>query len=297
MQYDLPADVTVSRATITLMTTLSRVIRSIELSNLDPSGKLTYDCGLIDRPGSYVFTLANASDGQVLVTSRALVARWSKVTLTLPREFETLAGAVALRFEVSDTQSCQAQDVSVLYSIQLRRYDDVSQYNVAYNFTSHDFTQFDDSSISVPCTAIDEAGDYQMFLTSSTAPDNPLATSNVMDVTWSPAYAVSAVARSVFPCAAGGFVVNYAQPQCPGTEDKIRLYEQILQYDTDVSGLTSRRFVTERRAVKRQWTVEFDCDVFDIDAHGYCFEYWSYTHDNKNHQQDQICVQTRDLPG
>ena len=289
--------VTVQLVSLTSSTTL----RSLTSTPLPQTGSLDFPCGLIDRPGSFVVRILNETSNRVLVESNEIAARWPKVTLGLPREFETLAGAVSLSFEIETALSCGALSHDVVYSMELRRYDtrDVIVYDLIRNFTQPDLSTFSNNdNIEMPCEIFDDVGFYQLWLHSSAAPAQPLAISNFMDVTWSTEYAVSTTSaeKSIFPCT-DTFRVLYSQPHCAGSSDKIQLYEQIQQYDSHVPGLTSLRYVTDATASVRDYQVLFDCELFDPDAYGYCFRYTSYTRAGRSTQQNEICVPTKDIPG
>ena len=302
VHYTVPGNVTLTSASIELVTSApERVVIALSLGTgtvTGETGELRYRCGFIDTPGTYHFRLLSSdstSTSTVVARSRDLHATWPRIHLRLPQEHKTLEGFVNMPVTLVDDVRCRPENSSVEFAINLQVSSDESfeASRLRLRSTLSDLQQAASAAITLACSAFDVAGWYRVTLVSSSDEESPIAVSNTMDVTWSLDYRISPSRSSVFACDQDtGLPIAYTQPTCPGSNDKIRLYKQVLLQ----SGY-SRVYMSEQRALRGGLQVSFPCSDFDINAYGYCFIYRSFAENEQIFDQDEVCVRTRDAPG
>jgi hypothetical protein len=265
--------------------------------------EITIYCGTVDYAGAYVFRLRERADSQILVESRVMNAIWPRSTITLPQTHTALTTEVTMFVHVEEVV-CESEHALSMYNLEVVYYGvnetfvgnrpEVKQYIFRQEVKRLSYLKTNVPRV-LSCDLMDQGGIYRGRLVSVYDEDYPVAVSQVMTVAWSDQYSLSSVTKSIFPCDLN-FRIQYTQPQCSGSNDKIRLYEQ-RQTDSSLASPVELVYLAEKRAGKRTNMAVFRCEKFEVDGYGYCFKYVSTARNGAVHEQKAICVPTEDVPG
>lgn len=277
----------------------SRVVATANIPSGYDEAEMTIECGTIDIPGVFHFRLVDQDDVSVLEDSDVTYVSWPRVTIVLPKHHRTLSGELTL-YLTSNGVTCDSVQANSTYSLEVlylgpnesqSTYTERDSTTIVYNETLRTLSGLKNVPLTLPCSLIDQSGIYQAVLRSSRDPDNPVAISNPLDVHWSESYSLLLNVNSLYSCDRH-VTVHYSQPQCPGIDDKIRLYRQTA---SKVGGLSVERrleYVMEMKARTKTNTVGFACSRFNTSVPGYCFKYVSVARSRAVHEQRIVCVPT-----
>lgn len=281
-------------------------------SNSPLTGQLTIDCGFIDFPGRVRLRLV-IGDEQLTVEGHVFDVTWPRVTLVLPQSHVTLSSDLVIRVYVRDvlcessptptptspSSSSFSSSQFLLELIYLGPNPDSPLTTphspspvVVYSHPIRTLSALLSLDIIVPCGLIDQAGLYQAALRST---DHPIAASDRMSASWSPAYNLVPVSGpSVFPCdEIAHLAVRYTQPRCYSRQDKVRLYRQVQRARGSIASPVDLAYVAERRADALGNVVRFPCEVLDREAIGYCFKYVSTANSGSVREEKMLCLPAR----
>ncbi|XP_068909443.1 uncharacterized protein gogo isoform X3 [Tenebrio molitor] len=128
------------------------------------------------------------------------------------------------------------------------------------------------------CELFGLAGYYALFLRpTATTHLLPHATAYVK-ADWSEQFVFNVHARSIFPCDvhSGGITVLFQYPSCIlATGDRVRLFARLRANVASLAPPTSLEYVAEKRVIRGQHSLHFDCDLFTERYVEYCFVYVS----------------------
>ena len=275
------------------------IVSTIGIPHDYKEGELTFMCGIIDYAGSFRFRLIQYYGGPTLIQTPIMYVSWPMFQLTLPQRHQALTKEVMLQF-TTEPNLCENDRSNSRFWIDVIYYgkndsttniDDPNRHRtVIHRQELHGITQMNDVQISFPCKYFDQAGIYQVFFFSSNSPaGKPISASNRLHVQWSDLYSLSSRVDSIFPC--GRFVqIYYSQPECSGSEDKIRMYKQLQIAESSVASPTNLFYVGEKRVRKGSSFVTFGCSMFQEAVPGYCFKYASIAHNGAVHEQRTLCL-------
>ena len=197
---------------------------------------------------------------------------------------------------------CDSAHRGVYYTLQLRYLglDDTAAAGLHHQtrelVDSRKFaslTSLGAQRMTYACRLIDQAGVYEATITSSHDATSVVATSNRVTVQWSDEYRLRADRASVLPCH-GALAVEFTQPSCSRSDDKVRLYVARRALHATTSRLL---YVTERRATTDQSSVSFECRLFNSTFFSYCFKYISTANNGAVHEQTTLCLPTNNATG
>ena len=193
-----------------------------------------FDCGIVDQAGTYTFKMIREEGGPVLNQTREMHAYWPKFRLKLPSTHQALTSEVSLQFSTGNAPRslCSPNSQDAVFKVDLIYYgrNDTNPDKAKNVISSQDVEAFSDQeqTYTFSCHLFDQAGMYEIHLTTNYQPGMPLATSNPMNTTWSTRYSLEAVnRRSIFPGCNQGITIAYKHAQCSGEQDKVRLYKQM----------------------------------------------------------------------
>lgn len=302
VQYSIPSNISLPNAFIRLIS-LGTNNKPVEITTLSvPLGvsasQLPVTCGIIEYAGDFALRLYMHSDGAMLA-ERLITVVWPKVDIIIPEEH------VALTKGVSVVIKSQARCRSLLHRYSLRldlvhlggnaSNQGSSRSDISY---SENLPMFTDSNVlrTFPCYAFDYVGSYQVLYKSSYKSGSVIARSNILRATWSRNYHINFYSNTVFPCN-GAVAVLYTQPECPGQDDKIRMFSMVRSTSGSPAAPIEYVYVAERRAVGKNEHVSFDCDLFKKDVTGYCFAYVSIARSGAVMEQKRFCVPAKEDAG
>lgn len=293
---------TLGAPTVQLVSTRdNEVVATANIPTGYDEAEMTIECGTVDLPGLFRFRLVDQDGVSVLEDTEVTYASWPHVTITLPRHHRTLSGELTL-YLTSSGITCDSMRPDSIFTLEVL-YLGPNESQTTYvqrNSTAVVFSETlrtlsgleEDVPITLPCSVIDQAGIYQAVLRSSRDPGNPIAISNTLDVHWSESYGVTLNGDSLYPCG-GTVTVHYSQPQCPGVDDKIRLYRQTSsKVGGPLPGEGRLEYVMEMKAKTNANTVGFACHRFNASVPGYCFKYVSVAKSRAVHEQKIVCLPT-----
>ena len=269
-------------------------------------GDISIRCGAVDFAGKFVFQLADSrgARSRVIAETSPVDVTWpsSAVTLRLPSTHDALTSRLNLSVDVASL-SCDSAHQGVYYTLQLL-YLGLDETLAAGGFQTREvvdsrkfptLTSLGAQRMTYACRLIDQAGVYEAAITSSKDARFAVATSNRLTVSWSDAYRLRVNVDTVLPCRRQ-LTVEFTQPSCSRSDDKIRLYAQRARHATS----SHLDYVTERRATStgvQQSTVAFECRLFNSTSLSYCFKYISTANNGAVHEQTTLCIPTNNATG
>jgi len=264
-------------------------------------GDISVKCGAVDSAGKFVFQLVDRQGprSRVIAETSSVDVSWpsSAVRLRLPSRHRALTSRLNLTVDVASLH-CDSAHRGVYYTLQLLY---LGPDDAADGFQSREvvdsrkfpsLTSLGAQQMTYPCRLIDQAGVYEVTITSSHDGRFAVATSNRVTVLWSDAYQLSVNVDAVLPCRRQ-LNVEFTQPSCSRSDDKIRLFAQRTRHAT----WSQLHYVTERRATSDQTAVSFECRLFNSTNFSYCFKYISTANNGAVHEQTTLCLPTNNSTG
>lgn len=117
---------------------------------------------------------------------------------------------------------------------------------------------------------------------------------------WSEQFVFNVHARSIFPCDvhSGGITVLFQYPSCIlATGDRVRLFARLRANVASLAPPTSLEYVAEKRVIRGQHSLHFDCDLFTERYVEYCFVYVSQAINDAVADVRMDCVPTLPVTG
>ena len=304
VHYTIPENITLEEGIIEVVLLKDdSIIMTTPIPVMFHQAEVTIYCGTVDNAGQYVFRMRENSEKPILVESQIMNAFWPRATITLPKNHTALTTEVTMFVHVEEV-ACESEHPDSMYNIEVVYYGEKEvlvggRPEPKQYIFREDIKRLSYLKTNVPkvlsCNLMDQGGIYRGRLVSVYDDEYPVALSEVMNVQWSDKYSLTAVRKSIFPCERN-FPVQYSQPECSGSNDKIRLYEQ-RQTDSSLASPVELIYLAEKRAGKLSNVVVFPCSKFDVSAYGYCFKYVSTAMSGAVHEQKAICVPTENVPG
>lgn len=299
VSVSIPLTLNISRASLELVSLQNdRRVTTYQL----PAGfvgdiSISVKCGAVDFAGQFIFQLVDrqGSQSRVIVKTSPVDVSWpsSAVKLLLPSSYRALTSPLQLTVEIDGLQ-CDSVHQGVYYMLQLRYLglDESDGFHTEQIVDSRKFptlVSLGAQQMTYACRLIDQAGVYEAVITSSHDNQFVVGKSNRLTVLWSEAYKLSTNVDAVLPCSRR-LVVEFTQPSCSRSDDKLRLYAQ--------RGPSSQlQYVTERRVVNDQSFVSFECRMFKSTDVFYCFKYISTANNGAVHEQTTLCLPTNNSSG
>jgi hypothetical protein len=239
----------------------------------------------------------------VLTNSGVITATWPEIIFTLPSAHIALTKTVYLRF-VSTEAKCNSKSRRSKYWIDItyqgRNPTDANPWIkpvVVDKDNILDLTKMDSRyEARFDCDVFDQSGYYQAILRSSYDPTGYIAKSGRMGVKWaSQMFGLEAMTGSIFPCTRA-FRMQYKQPPCPGSRDKMRMYKIKQEAVASVASPRKLEYVIEKTvdASGRKGILEYKCDLFEKGVAAYCFRYVSVSRTGGVKDQETICVPSKE---
>ncbi|KAL3880779.1 hypothetical protein ACJMK2_032990, partial [Sinanodonta woodiana] len=293
VEYITPQSVSLPNAFVRLVNIQPAKINEITTLGLDighKSGRLVYTCGLVEYPGTFEFQLHMYSGGPILARAKTIVS-WPKVRLQIP--YTHVAHTTSVPLAINSEARCNPLIRRYSFEIILEHtrtsvIGDSREIIYTKNFPN--ITLPTESVLdSFPCALFDTTGTFVAFLKSNFSANSTIASSNIMTVNWSTAYKVNLFQDTVFPCDSD-VPVMYTRPQCAGNKDKIRLFMLRRSISGSIASPVERLYITERHVDPNQNSVYFSCDLFNINALGYCFGYVTTSRNGAVTLQNERCM-------
>lgn len=116
---------------------------------------------------------------------------------------------------------------------------------------------------------------------------------------WSEQFLLNVLARNIFPCDPhSGIGVLFNYPECILDQaDRIRLFGKLRADVQSLAPPTTLHYVTEKRVIRGQHSLRFDCDFFSEKYIEYCFVYVSQAITNAVADVRMNCVPTLPVTG
>ncbi|XP_008482637.1 uncharacterized protein LOC103519326 [Diaphorina citri] len=120
-----------------------------------------------------------------------------------------------------------------------------------------------------------------------------------MTAAWNHQYEFNVHARSIFPCFAhGGITVLFQYPKCIlPISDKIRLFGKVPADVSSPRSPSSQIYITEKKVIRGQHSLQFGCDLFNEHYVEYCFVYVSQDSTGAVSDVKSDCVPTYPVSG
>lgn len=264
-------------------------------------GDISVKCGAVDFAGQFVFQLVDRLDparSHVVARTSPVNVSWpsSAVTLLLPSTHRALTSRLHLTVDVANLQ-CDSVHQGVYYELQLLYLgrDESDGFQTQQVVDSKKFptlVSLGAQQMTYACRLIDQAGIYEAVITSSHDSRFVVAKSNHLTVSWSAAYKLKVDVDTVLPCNKQ-LVVEFTQPSCSRSDDKLRLYAQRGTHPIS----SQLHYVTERRVINDESSVSFACRLFKPNDTSYCFKYISTANNGAVNEQTTLCLPTNNSTG
>ncbi|XP_063909126.1 uncharacterized protein LOC135126861 isoform X3 [Zophobas morio] len=128
------------------------------------------------------------------------------------------------------------------------------------------------------CELFGLAGFYALFLRPTASTQLIPHTAAYVKADWSEEFVFNVHARSIFPCDThgSGITVLFQYPSCIlASGDRVRLFARLRANVASLAPPTSLEYVAEKRVIRGQHSLHFDCDLFTERYVEYCFVYVS----------------------
>jgi len=263
-------------------------------------GDISVKCGAVDFAGQFVFQLVDRQGPQssVIAKTSPIDVSWpsSAVTLRLPSSHRALTSPLQLTVDVASLH-CDSVHQGVYYMLQLLYLgrDESDDFQTQQTVNSRKFPtliSLGAQQMTYACGLIDQAGIYEAVITSSHDGRFAVGKSNRLTVLWSDAYELRVNVDTVLPCREQ-LVVEFTQPSCSRSDDKLRLYAQRGRHSTP----SQLHYLTERRVRNDESMVSFDCRLFKPTDISYCFKYVSTANNGAVNEQTTLCLPTNNSTG
>ena len=263
-------------------------------------GDISVKCGAVDFAGQFIFQLVDrqAPQSHVIAKTSPIDVSWpsSAVTLRLPSSHRSLTSPLHLTVDVASLQ-CDSVHQGVYYMLQLLylgrdESDDFQTQQIVDSRKFPTLVSLGAQQMTYACRLIDQAGIYEAVITSSHDSRFVVGKSNRLNVLWSDAYELRVDVETVLPCRKQ-LVVEFTQPSCSRSDDKLRLYAQRGRHSTS----SQLHYVTERRVPNDESMVSFDCRLFKPTDISYCFKYISTANNGAVNEQTTLCLPTNNSTG
>ncbi|XP_022238867.1 uncharacterized protein LOC111085290 isoform X2 [Limulus polyphemus] len=263
-------------------------------------GKWNVPCGLIHRPGHFMFRLITENKKKTLATTSLANVSWPKVSVQVPLLAETYSSDVTVRLTSSDIK-CKPNNVGLYWSsIELVYLG--PNFQVVYEgsswFQSSTVFQTEVKSwpgsqpledVIVDCRVFDKPGIYQVQLVGSQRLLPPIAKSPHIQVIWSSRYDLSIPQSHIFPCDKGVLVI-YEYPPCTLSGDRIRVYGRR-------SSPPITEYILETRIDNSKHSLTLPCDLFSSVYQTFCFTYVSVAANGAVFELKTLCRPRNIDPG
>jgi len=302
VSVSIPRTFNVTSASLELVSLLDgRRVTTYQLPTADGFvGDISVKCGAVDFAGQFIFQLADRHGprSRVIAQTSPINVTWpsAAVTLRLPSSHRALTSRLNLTVNVASLQ-CDSVHQGVYYTLQLLYLglDEATGFQTREVVDSRKFstlTSLGAQQMTYACRLLDQAGVYEAAIASSHDDRSTVAKSNRLTVSWSEAYRLRVSVDAVLPCSRQ-LAVEFTQPSCSRSDDKIRLYAQRARHVTS----SHLHYVTERRATSDRSTVSFECRLFNSTNFSYCFKYISTANNGAVHEQTTLCLPTSNVTG
>lgn len=303
LAYSLPHDV-ISSSTRPLVVEMSSSERNfMQLLTLPipffrSEGRLTVNCGLIDRPGHYTFRLIKEPGASNrLAQSNTLIARWPEVQMTskvrLTGDQNTLTVDVVLNASVACDPLSYTLELVYYGSNLLSTYNHTSPLHVVYTSRFYKLYHSNSISFTLPCNSkIVPSGFYRIRLRSAT--NHVIKISDQIRIEETDGFYSLQVSRVSQSTGGNVLTVQYTRPSCKGSNrDKIRLYRRVYRTVGVVASPFDLQYIGEMRTSdEHKDEVNFTCEDDSIsESDDYCLKYISVSHSNGAIQEKcSLCV-------
>ncbi|KYB29521.1 hypothetical protein TcasGA2_TC032006 [Tribolium castaneum] len=127
------------------------------------------------------------------------------------------------------------------------------------------------------CELFGLAGFYALFLRPTATTQLLPHTAAYVKADWSEQFVFNVHARSILPCDGhSGIKVLFQYPSCIlASGDRVRVFARLRANVASLAPPTSLEYVAEKRVIRGQHSLHFDCDLFTERYVEYCFVYVS----------------------
>lgn len=261
--------------------------------------RVTFDCGLINHAGQFIFQLFEDSETLSAETD-TLTVHWPRINLVLPVSHVANTEEVRLKVEAYGA-TCSPDDRKQRNWLELvyqgRNASDTKSPLLIFKENYQGFWKVTVGEWILKCSVFEMAGIYTVFYRSDVS-NSIISRSNDMLVKWSEEYSLNIDKNSIIPCKRNDhIVVGFSHPACIRDRDVVRLYSQSAENVASLVKPVSLRYVTERRVKAGGSHVMFNCRMFSRNNFAYCFKYISISANDAVTEQSSTCVPTVPIVG
>eukprot|EP00106_Octopus_bimaculoides_P007454 XP_014774896.1 PREDICTED: uncharacterized protein LOC106872414 [Octopus bimaculoides] len=303
LNYTIPHDECLSNAYIALLAiekTGESEIQTLSVGCNSRSQEIA--CGVVVSAGRYVYRIYSQRHGKVLDEFYFHVL-WPKTVLELPPKQKAFENNITV--SIDSKAVCKSRILTHSLHIDLIFWGEVPKSKFIKNIKPVRITSLEIDDISLktnyefPCNKTELPGKYHAELRSSKrkgyAPDQIIAKSSNMSVTWSDNYNLNIVDRQSLKYYES-VSIEFQQPACSMLTDRIRMYAMHRKVSGSLASPLEAKYCAERFAFRNISVVYFNCSLFDIfeKVVGFCFVYETMTSKGAVREQTKLCVSAKD---
>ncbi|CAI9731784.1 Hypothetical predicted protein [Octopus vulgaris] len=303
LNYTIPHDECLTNAYIALLAiekTGESEIQTLSVGCNSRSREIA--CGVVVSAGRYVYRIYSQRHGKVLDEFYFHVL-WPKTVLKLPPKQNAFENNITV--SIDSKAICKSRIHTHSLHIDLIFWGEVPKSKFIKNIKPVRIASLDIDDISLnttyefPCNKTELPGKYHAELRSSKrkghVPDQIIAKSSNMSITWSDNYNLNIVDRQSLKYYES-VTIEFQQPTCSVVTDRIRMYAMHRKVSGSLASPLEAKYCAERFAFRNISSVYFNCSLFDIfeKVVGFCFVYETMTSKGAVREQTKLCVSAKD---